>query len=177
LEPAAWANPKLNHDVAIKVLPAALSNDADYLARFQREARVLASLNHPNIAGIYVLEDHAIVMELVEGPTLADRISQGPLPLKEALPIARQIAEALEAAHEEGIIHRDLKPSDFGLANTADAHTASNASISPALTIRATEAGLILDTAAYMSPEQAAGVYSLNRLLCCSWWEQLARVV
>ena len=147
---------KLNRDVAIKVLPAALADDADYMARFQREAQVLASLNHPNIAAIYGFEDHAIVMELVEGPTLADRIAQGPLPLEEALPIAKQIAEALEAAHEKGIIHRDLKPGnikvtpggvakvlDFGLAKTADAHASSNASISPTLTIRATEAGLI----------------------------------
>jgi len=93
----------LNRDVAIKVLPAALSNDADYMARFQREAQVLASLNHPNIAAIYGLEDHAIVMELIEGPTLAERIVQGPIPIEETLPIARQIAEALEAAHEKGI--------------------------------------------------------------------------
>ena len=161
---------KLNRDVAIKVLPSALSNDADYMARFQREAQVLASLNHPNIAAIYGLEDHAIVMELVEGPTLADRIAQGPVSIEEALPIAKQIAEALEAAHEKGVIHRDLKPGnvkatpegvvkvlDFGLAKTAEAHATSNASISPTLTIRATEAGLILGTAAYMSPEQAAG--------------------
>jgi serine/threonine protein kinase len=161
---------KLNRDVAIKVLPAALANDADYLARSQREAQVLASLNHPNIAAIYGLEGHAIVMELVEGEVLADRISRGPLPVEEALPIARQIAEALEAAHEKGIIHRDLKPGnikltpdgivkvlDFGLAKTDDTRSTSNASISPTLTIRATEAGLILGTAAYMSPEQASG--------------------
>jgi eukaryotic-like serine/threonine-protein kinase len=124
---------KLNRDVAIKVLPAALANDADYMARFQREAQVLAALNHPNIAAIYGLEDYAIVMELVEGATLAERISQGALPPEEALPIARQIAEALEAAHEKGIVHRDLKPGnvkitpegvvkvlDFGLAKTPD---------------------------------------------------------
>src|SRR5215469_10708235 len=135
---------KLNRDVAVKVLPAALANDADYMARFQREAQVLASLNHPNIAAIYGLEDHAIVMELVEGPTLAERIAQGPLPIEEVLPIARQTAEALEAAHEKGIIHRDLKPGnikrtpdglvkvlDFGLAKTAEARVTSNASISP----------------------------------------------
>jgi Tol biopolymer transport system component len=161
---------KLNRDVAIKVLPAALSNDIDYMARFQCEAQILASLNHPSIAAIYGLEDHAIVMELVEGPTLADRIAQGPLSIAEALPIAKQIAEAIEAAHEKGIIHRDLKPGnikirpegivkvlDFGLAKTADASAKADTSNSPTLTIRATEAGLISGTAAYMSPEQAAG--------------------
>ncbi len=108
---------KLKRQVAIKVLPASLATDADRLARFQREAEVLASLNHPNIAAIYGLEDttdaKALVMELVEGPTLADRIAQGPIPLDEALPIAKQIAEALEAAHEQGIIHRDLKPANI----------------------------------------------------------------
>ena len=124
---------KLKRHVAIKVLPASLAGDPDRLARFQREAEVLASLNHPNIASIYGLEDadgvKALVMELVEGPTLADRIAQGAIPVDEALPIAKQIAEALEAAHEQGIIHRDLKPAnvkvrpdgtvkvlDFGLA-------------------------------------------------------------
>ena len=124
---------KLKRQVAIKVLPASVAGDPDRLARFQREAEVLASLNHPNIAAIYGIEDttdaKALVMELVEGPTLADRIAQGAVPLDEALPIARQIAEALEAAHEQGIIHRDLKPAnvkitpdgkvkvlDFGLA-------------------------------------------------------------
>ena len=123
----------LKRDVAIKVLPESVAADAERLARFQREAEVLASLNHPNIAAIYGLERRdgttALVMELVEGPTLADRIAQGPIPVDEALPIARQIAEALEAAHEQGIIHRDLKPAnikvredgtvkvlDFGLA-------------------------------------------------------------
>ena len=138
---------KLNREVAIKELRAALANDADYMARFQGEAQVLASLNHPNIAQIYGFEDHAIVMELVEGQTLADRIAQEPLSIEEALPIARQIAEALEAAREKGIIYRDLKPGnikvtpdgvvkvlDFGLAKTADANTTSNASISPTLT-------------------------------------------
>ena len=124
---------KLNRDVAIKVLLPAVANDPDRLARFSREAQVLASLNHPNIAHIHGLEDAdgvcALVMELVEGPTLADRIAKGAIPLDEALPIAKQIAEALEAAHEQGIIHRDLKPAnikvkpdgavkvlDFGLA-------------------------------------------------------------
>jgi eukaryotic-like serine/threonine-protein kinase len=107
---------KLERDVAIKVLPEAFAQDANRLARFEREARTLAALNHPNIAHIYGLEDangvKALVMELVEGPTLADRIAQGPIPLDEALPIAKQIAEALEAAHEQGIIHRDLKPAN-----------------------------------------------------------------
>lgn len=155
----------LNRDVAIKVLPAGLVNDADHLARFQREAQALAALHHPNIATIFGLEQNAIVMELVEGKAL-----QGPLPLSEALPIARQIAEALEAAHEKGIIHRDLKPGniivtpegvvkvlDFGLAKAVERTSGANTADSPTLTMRATEAGLILGTAGYMSPEQAAG--------------------
>ena len=107
---------KLNRDVALKILPMTLATDADRLARFKREAQVLASLNHSNIAQIYGLEDstatHALVLELVDGPTLADRIASGPLAPADALPIARQIAEALEAAHEQGIIHRDLKPAN-----------------------------------------------------------------
>ena len=128
---------KLNREVALKVLPDAFASDPDRLARFQREAQVLASLNHPNIAQIHGLEEadgvRALVLELVEGPTLADRIKQGPIPLDEALPIAKQIAEALEAAHEQGVIHRDLKPAnvkvkddgtvkvlDFGLAKALD---------------------------------------------------------
>jgi serine/threonine protein kinase len=110
----------LNRDVAIKVLPESFANDPERLARFQREAQVLASLNHPNIGGIYGIEEaagvRALVLELVEGPTLADRIAQGSLPLDEALPIARQIAEALEAAHEKGIVHRDLKPANVKIA-------------------------------------------------------------
>ena len=127
----------LKRQVAIKVLPASVAADGDRLARFQREAEVLAALNHPNIAHIFGLEKAdgtiALVMELVEGPTLADRIAQGPIPLDEALPVARQIAEALEAAHEQGIVHRDLKPAnikvkddgtvkvlDFGLARALD---------------------------------------------------------
>src|SRR5436309_12072988 len=134
----------LKRQVAIKVLPAAVAADAERLARFQREAEVLASLNHPHIAHIHGLEKSdgtiALVMELVEGPTLADRISQGAIPLDEALPIAKQIAEALEAAHEQGIIHRDLKPAnikvradgtvkvlDFGLARAMDPAGASSA--------------------------------------------------
>ena len=167
---------KLNRDVAIKVLLPAVANDPDRLARFSREAQVLASLNHPNIAQIHGLEDaegvRALVMELVEGPTLADRIAQGAIPLTDALPIAKQIAEALEAAHEQGIIHRDLKPAnikirsdgtvkvlDFGLAKAIDPTGTSNANAmnSPTLSMHATAAGMILGTAAYMSPEQVRG--------------------
>ncbi len=107
----------LNRQVAVKVLPESLASDAERIARFEREAKTLASLNHPNIAAIYGFEKssgvHALVMELVEGPTLADRIAQGAIPVDEALPIAKQIAEALEAAHEQGIIHRDLKPANI----------------------------------------------------------------
>ena len=172
---------KLKRQVAIKVLPPSLAVDADRLARFQREAEVLASLNHPNIAAIYGLEDSggvtALVMELVEGDDLSQRIARGAIPLDEALPIAKQIAEALEAAHEQGIIHRDLKPAnikvrgdgvvkvlDFGLAKAATAnsgHDVSGAPIgidSPTMTSAAvTLAGSVLGTAAYMSPEQARG--------------------
>jgi serine/threonine protein kinase/Tol biopolymer transport system component len=161
---------KLNREVAIKVLPDALANDPDYLERFTREAQVLASLNHPNIAAIYGVEDRAIVMELVEGETIADRIAHGPIPLEDALAIARQIAEALEAAHEKGIIHRDLKPAnvkvtpegvvkvlDFGLAKAADSGASASTVNSPTLTLRSTQVGVILGTAGYMAPEQAAG--------------------
>jgi Tol biopolymer transport system component len=167
---------KLNRDVALKVLPESLANDPDRLARFRREAQVLASLNHPNIGHIYGFEDsgttHALVLELVEGPTLADRIAQGSMALDAVLPIAKQIAEALETAHGQGIIHRDLKPAnvkvrsdgtvkvlDFGLAKACDPVSASEraAMNSPTLTARATQMGLILGTAAYMSPEQARG--------------------
>ena len=166
---------QLKRQVAIKVLPASVAGDADRLARFQREAEVLAALNHPNIAHIHGLEKSggtiALVMELVEGPTLADRIAQGAVPIAEALPIAKQIAEALEAAHEQGIIHRDLKPAnikvrddgtvkvlDFGLAKAMDpvGTSSANAMNSPTLSMHATQAGIILGTAAYMSPEQAA---------------------
>jgi serine/threonine protein kinase len=156
--------------VAIKILPEGFAHDSERVARFEREGKVLAALNHPNIAQIYGLEDRALIMELVEGPTLAERIAQGVLPLEEALGIARQIAEALEAAHEKGITHRDLKPSnvkitaagvvkvlDFGLAAVAQSSTADvNRSISPTLTV-ATHPGIIMGTAAYMSPEQASG--------------------
>ena len=165
---------KLNRQVALKILPEAFASDPDRLARFQREAQVLASLNHPNIAQIHGLEEaddtRALVLELVEGPTLADRIKQGPIPVDEALPIAKQIAEALEAAHEAGVIHRDLKPAniklkpdgtvkvlDFGLAKALDATPEGDPSQSPTLTAAATKAGVILGTAAYMSPEQATG--------------------
>ncbi len=165
---------KLNRQVALKILPEAFAADPDRLARFQREAQVLASLNHPNIAAIYGLEEaddtRALVLELVEGPTLEDRIKQGPLPIDEALPIAKQIAEALEAAHEAGVIHRDLKPAnikvradgtvkvlDFGLAKALDTTPEGDPSLSPTLTAAATQMGVILGTAAYMSPEQARG--------------------
>src|SRR5229473_1597089 len=158
---------KLDREVAIKVLPAALAQDPERLARFEREAKVLAALNHPNIAQIYGLEQRALVMELVEGETL-----KGPLPIETALNYAKQIADALEAAHEKGITHRDLKPAnimitpagvvkvlDFGLAAVAQdpASGSADPSNSPTLTMRATQAGMILGTAAYMSPEQAAG--------------------
>ena len=165
---------KLKRQVALKILPEAFSADPERLARFQREAEVLASLNHPNIAAIHGLEEadgvRALVLELVEGPTLADRIKRGPIPLDEALPIAKQIAEALEAAHEAGVIHRDLKPAnikvrddgtvkvlDFGLAKALDPNPEGDPSQSPTLTAAATQMGVIMGTAAYMSPEQASG--------------------
>ena len=165
---------KLDRDVALKVLPQAFTDDPDRLARFEREAKVLASLNHPNIGHIYGLEEaegqKALVLELVEGPTLAERIKQGPIPVDEALPIAKQIAEALEAAHEQGIIHRDLKPAnvkvkddgtvkvlDFGLAKALEGTPGSDPSESPTLTAAATQMGVIMGTAAYMAPEQAKG--------------------
>ena len=192
---------RLNRDVAIKVLPEAFVHDADRLARFKREAQVLASLNHPHICALYHIDEapnpqsripnpdrvQFLVLELVDGPTLADRIAQGPIPLDEALPIARQIAEALEAAHEHGIVHRDLKPAnikltsngnvkvlDFGLAKATDVNAGSALpspqasagkqdpayvlSQSPTITSPAmTLGGVILGTAAYMSPEQAKG--------------------
>src|SRR5262245_30836297 len=167
---------KLGREVALKVVSDSFALDPDRLARFHREAQVLASLNHPNIAQIYGFEDsgatHALVMELVEGPTLADRIEQGPVPLAEALAIARQIGSALEAAHEQGIVHRDLKPAnvkvrpdgtvkvlDFGLAKAMDPTSSSDANVmnSPTLTQHATQLGMVLGTAAYMAPEQAKG--------------------
>ena len=177
---------KLNRDVAIKVLPAAFADDPERLARFTREAQTLASVNHPNIATIHGIEEvpavagstgpgsRALVMELVEGEDLSTHIARGPIPIAEALPIARQIAEALEAAHEQGIVHRDLKPAnikvrsdgtvkvlDFGLAKAMDpagaASSNPNVSHSPTLTHQGTMAGMIIGAAAYMSPEQAKG--------------------
>jgi serine/threonine protein kinase len=173
---------RLARDVALKVLPEVFAADPERLARFQREAQVLAALKHPNVGAIYGLEEGALVLELVEGETLADRIARDAIPMDEALPIAKQIAEALQAAHEQGIVHRDLKPSnikvqpdgcvkvlDFGLAKlteTAGAREASRAgevplahlSMSPTLTSpAATGVGVMLGTAAYMAPEQEKG--------------------
>jgi eukaryotic-like serine/threonine-protein kinase len=166
---------RLGRDVALKVLPEAFARDAERMVRFEREAKVLASLNHPNIASIYGLEEsnstRALVMELVQGQTLTERIRQGPLPLDETLSIAKQIAEGLEYAHERGIIHRDLKPSnvkvtpdgavkvlDFGLAKALEGETTEEElQNSPTLSAAATRAGVLLGTAAYMSPEQARG--------------------
>lgn len=166
---------KLGREVAIKVLPASFASNAERMARFRREAKVLASLNHPNIASIYGVEDSgpsdALVMELAEGPTLADRIRQGPIPIEDALTIARQICDALEYAHEKGIIHRDLKPAnikvapddsvkilDFGLAKAVEGDTTTRvAGDSPTISEIASESGTLLGTAAYMAPEQAKG--------------------
>jgi eukaryotic-like serine/threonine-protein kinase len=177
---------KLNRDVALKVLLPAVANDAERLARFRRESQVLASLSHSKIGAIHALEEGggtiALVLELVEGPTLADRIARGPIPIDEALPIASQIAEALEAAHDQGIVHRDLKPAnikaredgtvkvlDFGLAKALDEGSgvrdqgSGGLANSPTITTPAmTQAGMILDTAAYMAPEQAKG-HTLDR--------------
>jgi Tol biopolymer transport system component len=176
---------KLNRDVAIKVLPDSFASDPERLGRFGREAQLLASLNHPHIAQVYGFDEfppphsgpaaiRALVMELVDGPTLEHRIAQGPIPLDEALPIARQIAEALEAAHERGIIHRDLKPAnikltaggavkvlDFGLAKALTplgAHVGAGPTMSPPFANPATLSGVVLGTAAYMAPEQARGM-------------------
>jgi len=170
---------RLQRDVALKLLPSSVAADHDSLARFTREAQLLGTLNHPHIASIYGVEESdsgaALVLELVEGPTLADRIAQGPIALDEAIAIGRQITEALEAAHEQGIIHRDLKPAniklrpdgtvkvlDFGLAKTMLSPSTSGVgaldiTASPTFTAHATAAGLILGTAAYMAPEQARG--------------------
>ena len=166
---------RLNRDVAIKVLPDVFAKDPDRVARFHREAQSVAALNHPNIAAIYDLEEAGgarfLVLELVEGETIADVLRRGPLPADEALNIAHQICEALEAAHEKGVIHRDLKPAnvkitpegkvkvlDFGLAKALETVPASGSlSNSPTLSLAATQGGVILGTAAYMSPEQAKG--------------------
>src|SRR2546427_7598035 len=167
---------KLKREVAIKLLPEEFSQDPERVARFQREAEVLASLNHPNIAGIHSLEEaegsRFLVMEFVEGETLSERIRRGPIPIEDALDIATGICEALEAAHEKGITHRDLKPAnikltpdgkvkvlDFGLAKAIEnAPTSATLSNSPTLlSVAATNAGVILGTAAYMAPEQAKG--------------------
>jgi serine/threonine protein kinase len=171
---------RLKRQVAIKILSTSLAADPERLARFQREAEVLAALNHPNIAAIYGLEGaggaQALVMELVEGPTLADRIAQGPVPYDEALPIATQMADALEAAHERGIVHRDLKPAnikvrddgtvkvlDFGLAKLGESGSSSRVEVDPSQSptlvgpVAVTGVNVILGTAAYMSPEQARG--------------------
>ncbi len=185
---------KLDRDVALKVLPPAFTEDADRLARFEREAKLLASLNHPNIGHIYGLEEaepstaegkssgqeavKALVLELIDGPTLADRITQGPIPTDEALLIAKQIAEALEAAHEQGVIHRDLKPAnikvrddgtvkvlDFGLAKALDPGARGTLTNEAPVTrtAAATEVGVILGTPTYMSPEQASGLATDQR--------------
>ena len=173
---------KLGRDVAIKVLPAAFAQDPERLARFEREARLLASLNHTNIAHIYGFESaaladgttlHFLAMEMVEGEDLSARLRRGALPVDETIAIARQIAEGLEEAHEHGIVHRDLKPAnikltpdgkvkilDFGLARAYESNGTSSApdvSHSPTMSRHMTEAGMIMGTAAYMSPEQARG--------------------
>src|SRR5689334_6708086 len=167
---------RLGRNVALKVLPDAVASDHDRLTRFAREAQALAALNHPHIAQIYGVEEvdgrSALVLELVDGPTLADRLVRGALPLEEALSIATQIAQALEAAHDAGIVHRDLKPAnikvtpagvvkvlDFGLAKIfVDDASPRDVSLSPTITVSGTRAGVIVGTAAYMSPEQARGV-------------------
>src|SRR5262245_58709622 len=172
---------KLKREVAIKILPDEFSRDPARVSRFQREAEVLASLNHPNIAAIYDLQEvndtRFLVLELVEGETLSERIQRGQIPVEEALNIAKHICEALEAAHEKGIVHRDLKPAnvkvtpeakvkvlDFGLAKALDnVPSTPNLSNSPTLSLAATNAGLILGTAAYMSPEQAKGTEADSR--------------
>src|SRR4051812_7971812 len=188
---------KLAREIAIKVIPAPFASDAQRMARFAREAQLLASLNHPNIAHIYGLEHAAggpaIAMELVEGPNLAERISAGPLPLLEGLDVARQIANALEFAHDRGIVHRDLKPAniklthegvakllDFGLAKALEGEAEqADISHSPTISVLASQAGFLLGAAAYMSPEQARGKPTDRRTdiwaFGCVLYEMLAR--
>jgi len=165
---------RLGRDVAVKVIADAARGDADRIARFQSEAQLLAALNHPHIATIHGLEEangsQFLVMELVEGETLAERLKSGPIPVGEALGVARQIADALQAAHEKGIIHRDLKPAnialtsngqvkvlDFGLAKMLEGVASGDISVSPTMSLAFTQAGTILGTAAYTAPEQARG--------------------
>jgi serine/threonine-protein kinase len=185
---------KLKREVAIKILPGEFSSDADRLSRFQREAEVLASLNHPNIAAIYDVEEangsRFLVLELVEGETLADRIARGPIPIEEALDIAKHICEALEAAHDKGIIHRDLKPAnikltvdgkvkvlDFGLAKVSEPDGPNTGLSNSPTIVSASIPGVLIGTAAYMSPEQASGKQVDKRVDIWSFgvvlWEML----
>jgi serine/threonine-protein kinase len=166
-------DPRMGREVAIKVSAERFSD------RFEREVRAVAALNHPNICHVYDVGPNYLVMELIEGPTLADRIKEGALPLEEALAIARQVGDALEAAHEKGIVHRDLKPAnikikpdgavkvlDFGLAKMAEqAAAAGSPEESPTVAMTATIAGQIMGTAAYMSPEQARGYRCEKRIM------------
>jgi serine/threonine-protein kinase len=177
---------KLSRDVALKILPEAFAEDPQRMGRFAREAQLLAALNHANIAAVHGLEEdgdiHALVMELVEGETLQERISRGSIPFDEAARIGLELAKAIEYAHEKGIVHRDLKPAnimldaeghvkvlDFGLAKALEEETSAAEPVnSPTLTAAATRAGIILGTAAYMSPEQAAGSSTDRRADVCS---------
>lgn len=177
----------LDRDVALKVLPDAFTADPERLGRFQREAKVLASLNHSNIGGIYGFETsgdtQALVLELIEGPTLAERITEGPVPVEQAVAMVRQIAEALSAAHDAGVIHRDLKPAnikvrpdgtvkvlDFGLAKAFQPECTGDPSQSPTVTAAATASGvIILGTAAYMCPEQATGKVDVAVRIAPDW--------
>jgi len=183
---------RLQRDVAVKVLPPSVTGDSERLTRFEREARMLASLNHPNIGAIYGVEDHppALILELIDGLTLADRIAEGPLPIPECLGLARQIAIALDAAHEKNIIHRDLKPANIkvtpdGTVKILDFGIAKAVNLDPhgATTIAAvdTRAGVVIGTAAYMSPEQARGLTVDKRTdiwalgACCSRCSAVSR--